>query len=104
MRLLPESDCEKHFKLLRALEAPEKLRRIITEEKRHKAASLDAKISRENGNGKIGKDMRLIGSMDALDFFALKDKYGYDELHSKEFLKQHFTRFREHAVMNPKNL
>jgi hypothetical protein len=100
MRLLPESDCEKHFKLLRALEEPEKLRRVITEEKRHKAASFDAKLSRA-GSGRIGKDIRMVGSMDPLDFFALKDKYGYEELHSKEFLRQHFRTYSEHRVLHP---
>lgn len=96
MKLLPESQCAKYFKVIQRLEDGERRRRIFTEEKRHKAASLDAKLARA-GSGKVG-NMRQVGSMDELDFWACVQKYGWEEVHSKEFLQYNFTKHPEHRV------
>lgn len=86
MKLVGPSESAKLHSVLKALEDGERFRRVLTEEKRHRAASYDAKLARA-GSGKIGKDMRMVMSMDPLDFFALVDKYGYEEVHSKEFIR-----------------
>lgn len=97
MKLLKESECAKHFKLLKALEDPERVRRVVTEEKRHKAASYDAKLAKA-GKGRIGKNMRQLVSIDPLDYYALCLKYGKDEVHSKGFIKHYQREYPEHTV------
>jgi hypothetical protein len=63
-----------------------------TEQKRYKQAVKEAAQLKGTVHPTLG---RPIATMPAREFFRLTSKYGHEEVHSKEFLKDYNKRFPE---------
>ena len=63
-----------------------------TEHKRVDQARKEAKELRGKTHPTLGKP---VATMPARDFFRLTEKYGHDQVHSKEFLKYYNKKFPE---------
>lgn len=63
-----------------------------TEEHRRDAAKFEAEALRNKKSDVLG---RCVGVIPQRDFFRLTQKYGHDEVHSKEFMRYFNKKFPE---------
>lgn len=88
------SEDDYHRALERELRTGIKLQEAV-EQRREIEAAHQAKMAREaKAFSSLGK---YIGEMPAWEFFNLQNKYGHEELHSKEFHRYHQKKFKHLA-------
>ena len=86
LNLLPNqviSDCEVNRAFMNEIHNGFQLERA-TEEARHQSAAQEAAEFRKNNRTVKGLG-KIISTMPAREFFRVVEKYGHEEVHSKEF-------------------
>ena len=96
MKMIKPSDAAILFNQIRALEIPEKERRLINLERQQRAAAEQAELDRLHANQR--GTLRPLMHMSVLDYMHFMQTHGHDELHSKEFARYHTKKHAEQRV------
>lgn len=95
LKLVKESEAAEIYRVCRSLEGTEKQRRLLNAERAHKITSYESKLARAAAEAPKGWH---VCNLPPIDFHAMVDKYGYETVHSREFLEWNMKKHPEHKV------
>ena len=98
LKLVGESEAAEIYRVCRAIEGTEKQRRLLNAERAHKITSYESKLARAAAEAPKGAMGWHVCNLPPIDFHAMVDKYGYETVHSREFLEWNMKKHPEHKV------
>ena len=100
LKLVKESEAADIYRTCKAIEGTEKQRRLLMAEKAHKRTSFETQLARAAAEAPKGfaANSWHICNLPPIDFHAMVDKYGYETVHSREFLEWNMKAHPEHKV------